>query len=714
MLRYSLFTLLLLAFVSFCGSVFAQDSELKSAIDLAQKYSHEGQVLKSDSMLAIASSKINDDSDKEDVFRFKYYLAQCQTAKWNLKEADSLFVDATNYALALNDTIKMVVAMSGMATVKNLQGNVLEAISIQEEAKEMSLRKDSVKYFGLVANLGIAYNNIEQYDKALTYYLSAKQFYQTEGELTNQALVENNLGELYRERFNDYELAEQHYRAAIGLNKSVKNYSNLSLNYHNFALNFLNKQETDSALKYISLAIDLKKQAGEEGRLATDYHVLGDIYFQAEEYDLAKEKYEKTRDLSKKYSIPPGIYYANLGLANVYEADGNQDRAQRYAIRALDAAKEMNSPSMNMAVYKWLYDFNRKQRNFADAIFFLEKHNALSDSLDAERDEQVLNAKRAQYETDLAKAENEKLILEKKANEASSEYQRLLNIGLIMSLIFLVALSSLIYVAYRTKTQALKRLSALNNDLKVSHEKVVEQKEELRKLNKLKTNIVSVLGHDLRGPLTSVVGLIQLLRDKTINEDEFGEMTRLLNEKTNTGLKSLDMILEWSRLKAGDSNPKITQIDPKPQIDEIIDLNREAIADKSLNVVTDFAKHIAVPADPNQFLSIANNLISNAIKYSENGGELKIGTKETAEQILFFVKDSGAGFSEDMLDLMEKGERLISSKGSRGEKGTGIGLRIVRDFVEAHKGDFRIENHANGGGLVSVSFPKVNRFAKAV
>jgi len=714
MVRFSLFSFLLFVFAFLYSPVFAQDTELKADVDLAKKYFHEGQMLKADSMLEIASSKLTDDTEAESVFTYRYYSAQSQMSKWNLKQADSLFIDATDLAVSLKDTHKIVAALSGLATVKNLQGEVLESIGLLEEAKDMSLQKDSVKYYGLVANLGIAYDDLEQYDKALSNYLIALAYYEKEGEVTNQALIENNLGELYRERFNDHEQAEKRYREAIRLNKSINNESNLSLNYHNLSLNFLNVAEPDSALKYIFRAIDLKKAAGEEGRLATDYFVLGDIYLEMKEYDLAREKYEKTLGLSKKYSIPPGIYYANIGLAEVFKQNGNPQRASRYAMRALGAAKEMNSPAMNAEVYKWLYEFYKDQENYTDAIFFLERYDALSDSLNAERDEVVLNAARAQYETDIAKAENQKLLEQKRANEANAEYRRLLNIGLVMLLVFLVVISLIIFNAYRMKTKALKELSKLNSELQDSHAQVIEQKNELRKLNKLKTNIVSVLGHDLRGPLTNVSGLMQLLSEKLISEDEFGEMAKMLNEKTITGLKSLDMVLEWSRLKAGDSDPKVQLIDPKEKLQEIIDLNKNALADKELKINLKLQENIFVPADLNQFQSIANNLISNAIKFSDNGGEIKAEVTEQNGYVLFFVEDAGKGFSEDILALLDSGERLAPSQGSRGERGTGIGLRIVRDFVEAHKGKFEIRNNEVGHGVVTVYFPQMDEIAQAV
>jgi len=543
--------------------------------------------------------------------------------------------------------------------------------------------------------------------------LSAKKYYEKIGASKNLALLENNIGELYRERFEDFEMAQKHYANAIEINKSIDNKSGLAMNYHNMALNFLGLEQHDSALSYIKTAIELREQIGQDGKVASDYCVLGDVYTAAGEFEKASQQYDKTLTLSERFSITPGYYYANLGLANLYKTQKKYNRAERFAFKAMDVATEMNSPGLLADMYDWLYHLHKEKKNFEGAIGYLEKFEILNDSLENARDELFLNATKTQYEADLSKADNEKLKLKQKASEAALENDRLIKIGLIVLLVILTALALVIFKAYKMKARALKKLATLNSSLKKSNDQISEQKEELKKLNDLKTNIVSVLGHDLRGPLVNVSGVVSLLKDKTINRAKFEEIIRMLDEKTHTGLKSLDMVLEWSRLEAGDSKPKIEPIILKKVIDEIVFLHKDSIADKSLTIKTEFDERITLPADPNQFFSIVHNLISNAIKFSLSEGMIKIGVEEEKNQTTFYVHDSGVGFSDDVLSSLGSGKRLSSLKGSMGEEGTGIGLRIVSDFIEAHGGELIFQNHPEGGALVSVSFPKNSQLAKA-
>jgi len=691
----------------------AQNADLETALDQIEHYSHEGQNLKVDSMLEIVGSMINSESPEKSVFAYKYYTAHSLMSKWKLAEAEPIFEEALNLSYEMNDSAKIVAALSGLATLNNFKGNVFKAIQLQETAKETFSNGDSSAYYGLVANLGVAYNSIKQYDKSLSQYLSAKKYYEKIGASKNLALLENNIGELYRERFEDFEMAQKHYANAIEINKSIDNKSGLAMNYHNMALNFLGLEQHDSALSYIKTAIELREQIGQDGKVASDYCVLGDVYTAAGEFEKASQQYDKTLTLSERFSITPGYYYANLGLANLYKTQKKYNRAERFAFKAIDVATEMNSPGLLADMYDWLYHLHKEKKNFEGAIGYLEKFEILNDSLENARDELFLNATKTQYEADLSKADNEKLKLKQKASEAALENDRLIKIGLIVLLVILTALALVIFKAYKMKARALKKLATLNSSLKKSNDQISEQKEELKKLNDLKTNIVSVLGHDLRGPLVNVSGVVSLLKDKTINRAKFEEIIRMLDEKTHTGLKSLDMVLEWSRLEAGDSKPKIEPIILKKVIDEIVFLHKDSIADKSLTIKTEFDERITLPADPNQFFSIVHNLISNAIKFSLSEGMIKIGVEEEKHQTTFYVHDSGVGFSDDVLSSLGSGKRLSSLKGSMGEEGTGIGLRIVSDFIEAHGGELIFQNHPEGGALVSVLFPKNSQLAKA-
>lgn len=695
------------------SQALAQKDDLNSILLQVNEYSQEGKHLKSDSLLQIAESSITAETPKKELFRYKYHRGHSSLAKWKLPEAESAFDDALSIAYEINDTASIVAALSGLATLNNYRGDVFKAIQLQETARDIFQNGDSSAYYGIIVNLGIGYNSIQQYDKSLAHYLSAKKYFKKTGEYQNLALIENNLGELYRERFEDYKMAQKHYENAVHINDSLGNKSGLSMNYHNLAINFLSLEKADSALHYIKNAIQIKELLGQNGKMASDYYVLGDIYTAIGDYKKAYNQYSRTLSISEQFSIPPGFYYANMGFANLFKAQEKYERAKRYAEKAKKAAIAMNSPGLEADVYNWLYELLKEDKNFDEAIVNLEKYNVLNDSLESARDESYLTATKSKYEADLAKAENQRLKAQQRANEINKKNDQLIKAGLIIILIGLIVLALVIYNAYQIKARALKKLSELNENLKKSNEQIAEQKEELHKLNKLKTNIVSVLGHDLRGPLINVSGIVSLLRDKSISRKEFEEIIRLLDEKTNTGLKSLDMVLEWSRLEAGDSRPKIQNIQIGKVIDEILSLHEESITEKSLNIQSEFDQGATLPADPNQFLSIANNLISNAIKFSFNKGTVKIGTEERDNHIKFYVHDSGAGFSEAVLNSLDNGERLTSSRGSLGEKGTGIGLRIVSDFIDAHGGELIIQNHSDGGGFVSVTFPKNSRLAQA-
>jgi signal transduction histidine kinase len=711
-MRFLPVSFLLFITLQVCSAQSVEKNQLDSLLAKLEYYSDRGVIVETDSLLKVASAMIDESTQPLQIIKYNYHLAHSFLSKWDFDRAEPLFEKNIQLATELQDTSALVASMGGLATIKTYKGELMESIRLQESAKDMIVDIDSSRYYGLTANLAIAYEKTFRYDKALTNFLAAKGFFERQGNAIDQALMENNLGELYREHFQDFEMAEKHYRRAIKLNEASDGKVYIGMNYHNLSLNFLHLEEVDSALYYVNKSIAVKKEMGEEGKLAADYFLLGDILLFQESYEEAIAEFGKTLRISRDLGIPLGLYHGNLGLARAYAALDKNHLALDHGTLALEAAKRMEAPSLLQSAYEWMYVFYKDRKDYKKAILFFERFHAIDDSLNEVSDAQILNSTRAEYETDLARAESEKLLLMQEADKADLEYNRMINFGLLCILVLLILLILFIYKAYKMKGAALRTQSKLNDELTESHEKISKQAEELAKLDRLKTSIVSVLGHDLRGPLTSVASLVEMVSDKSISATEFDELVQQLGSKTHSGIKSLDLVLEWSRLKAGDSDPKIESLNPEPTIDEIIELNKEMILAKEIKVNIKIKNELSIPADRNQFKSIATNLVSNAIKFSKKGGRIEIGTEVVQGYVNLFVRDAGDGFSDELLEMVNTGSRILSSPGTEGEVGTGIGLRIVRDFVDAHKGKLHFSNHPEGGGRAIVSFPLIQDFAE--
>lgn len=165
-------------------------------------------------------------------------------------------------------------------------------------------------------------------------------------------------------------------------------------------------------------------------------------------------------------------------------------------------------------------------------------------------------------------------------------------------------------------------------------------------------------------------------------------------------------ILLWARSQNEDGSSTKTEFDGENVVAEVIQKFIDVIENKKVDVITQIQKNISIWADINQFRSICQNLLSNAIKFTPSGKEITVSLLETSTFYELKVSDSGAGMSEELIERILSEGDLVSSRGTDGEKGTGIGLKLVREFTSAHGGNLRFEKNSHGGTIVVVEFPK--------
>ncbi len=313
---------------------------------------------------------------------------------------------------------------------------------------------------------------------------------------------------------------------------------------------------------------------------------------------------------------------------------------------------------------------------------------------------------RVQYESSLAETENQVLKEKEAAQKQKIDMQ---NVFLIVSGIALIVFAILIVVLYKSnkhKKEAYKEVQKKTLELEKQYNIVKQREQELNKSLALKDKIFSVLGHDLRTPLANVSNLIDSMSQIELNPEEMEFLLKHLKGETTASLKTLENILQWARLQMNENSTKIEQLDEDGIIIEII-TNLESHTEAK-NIEVNYLNNSTslLAADENQFRSIANNLIANAIKFSPLDGKIEVNFYENDDYFIFSVSDQGEGIKSSIVKNLDTQQELLSTYGTEGEKGTGIGLRIVKDFVNLHQGKLEFTKNSPQGTIVTVYFPK--------
>lgn len=245
------------------------------------------------------------------------------------------------------------------------------------------------------------------------------------------------------------------------------------------------------------------------------------------------------------------------------------------------------------------------------------------------------------------------------------------------------------------------------SELKKQNLIIQEQNIELENLNNTKDKFFSIVAHDLKSPLNSLKGFSGLLIEHfdRLNKEEIVKMSIKIKDSVDNTIKMADNLITWAKIQMNDyqNDPEI--ISTKEIIHSVCVLYKGIALEKGISLVCELSESLNIKADKNQFEFIIRNLINNAIKYTSKGGFVKVKTETDIEKnILISITDTGVGISDSIKDELFKIGKNRSSEGTAGEKGTGLGLMLVYEFVGMNNGEISFESNEKKGTVFYLKF----------
>jgi signal transduction histidine kinase len=247
------------------------------------------------------------------------------------------------------------------------------------------------------------------------------------------------------------------------------------------------------------------------------------------------------------------------------------------------------------------------------------------------------------------------------------------------------------------------RLEAQKTDLETA-------RAELEHLNHQKDKFFSLVSHDLRGPLNAFLGYSGLISDQidTMEKENLREYASIIHESGTRLSRLLENLLEWSRVQMGGIEFSPEQVDLKALIDTNISLFLPQAEQKEISLQSTTRHPVLLTADANMLDTVVRNLISNAIKFTSVQGSVVVSTQSASDDVHFTVKDTGVGMTADKVEKLFLLEEHMSTTGTSGETGTGLGLQFCKEYVEKHGGRIRVESNEGMGSVFTVSLPAGN------
>lgn len=243
-------------------------------------------------------------------------------------------------------------------------------------------------------------------------------------------------------------------------------------------------------------------------------------------------------------------------------------------------------------------------------------------------------------------------------------------------------------------------------ELKLTRDKLEKTTTHLTELNALKDKMFSVIGHDLRSPLSSVKMTLEFLSETaTTGNEELAETIGIIMQTTDEIFGLLENLLGWAKSQSGNLSLNKEEIKLEETIQNIYRLNKSNFDNKQITFTSKVKDEDVAFADLNTLKIVLRNLLSNAIKFTPNNKTIEVLTEQLDDKIQILVRDTGVGIPKDKVDKLFNSNEHFTTYGTNQEAGSGLGLLLCKDFTERNNGKIWVESEEGKGSTFFIELP---------
>lgn len=476
----------------------------------------------------------------------------------------------------------------------------------------------------------------------------------------------------------EYEQALPYYEDALKLVEKTNEQVHRAQIHSNLGYMYLHTGDFKKARDYCNKAISVLSKNEFQAWESFAWATLGEVAIQEKEYDKAISFFKKSEALLLTIEDQQRKAETWQGFADAHFLKNDFEKSMDYALRADSISKGINYHNGIVKSSELLYKLALQKNNTNAALNYLKTAKHLSDSiLESEnRTKFLMLEAQAKFDQDQKQFEFE--------NQKKLSKQKTITY---ISTILLIALLIIVLLI---------RKNAINQK---------RANVTLRKLNETKDRLFSIIGHDLKAPIGTLQELLELYHAKEISEKEMAQLAPRLKKNVDHSSFTLNNLLYWAKTQMKGIEPNITEIDIKEKATEICDSFNSRIEAKNISVKCTIDSNHKILVDPMHADIILRNIISNAIKYTKESGEIFLSSTNGQGKVRIEVCDTGIGMDEKTLSSILRGDHIKSRPGTRKEKGTGIGLQITKELIKGNHGDLGLKSEQKKGTCIVISLP---------
>jgi two-component system, sensor histidine kinase and response regulator len=570
----------------------------------------------------------------------------------------------------------------------------------REEIRLASEKPDSTALGFAWCALGINQWGRGQNVEAARSYIVAIGIGKQLGNRRLLAKTYNNLGLLYFALGSMTEAKSWFFQAA-GLRNALGDSSGLGRVRMNLGLVARREAHIDSATSLFESALRLLNAVSDSVNIARGRHYLGECYAAQGKFDQALRWYGSADSLFGHDNDRMGHALLLVDIAKAWTAKGDAARARQAAHTAFTMGKGLQAPFVLRESAEVLQGLYAAAGEYRQAWLMLRLSAEYSDSL---RHESTMHALAGLELRNML--EQERYSERQQARYREDRVREELQAARVVRNITIAGLFLAIVVAIGLAF-GIRHVRRVNKIVTEKNREIEAMNELLRLHDASRERFFSIIGHDLRGPMGSIVEMIDLLTERqdelTVSEQK--QLRDVIRASAEASFASLENLLHWSRSQHGDLQAHPVAQSLKLVLDAQMAMMLPAARRKQIRLEVTGDWDRTARFDRSILNVVVRNLISNALKFTGEGGVVRIDATQENEWLRITVHDTGSGIEPERLEELRYRGSITQSVGTTGEQGTGLGLEICHALLQCHGGGLDIQSTVGVGSAFSAVIP---------
>ena len=580
---------------------------------------------------------------------------------FNRVSADSLFFyseKALQYAKQAGYPKGVAVSLRQQGNGYALRGDLTKMLAFFQQSLTIAEKiHDTLCIAKATINIAMYYMDLKKYDESLALAKKAATLFEQLKDSLNWIKALSTIAAITSDLKHNDEAVQQ-YQQILQIATALKDKYSIVVTNYNIGNIFYDKGLYKEALPHSLETLKYFSNTDDKMRIARTASVVARTYLHLNDPGHALPYAQQSLKAATEIKAKLQIQVADQVLADIYEAKGDPRNALKYF---------------------------RLYKDVSDSIFneaMLKKTATLE----------------AKYEYDKKETQLKEAQAKKDALHRQTVRNKELQISI--AILVIVSLTALAFLLFRSRAAKQKT----NQILEAKNEEIEHQAMQLLLNNQEKDKLFSIISHDLKTPLHSLKIMLGLLKENNLSPEETNSIMEELGQDVKYAMELVNNLLSWAGSQFDGRVICPTLLPVHQLVNDTVEPLLKQAADKKITFKNKLPSALTIWADKRMMQVLIRNLVSNAIKFCNQGDTITIDHKTINGDVELCVADTGVGINSEVLQRINRKES-ITTFGTAEEKGTGVGMLLCREFIEVNKGSFRIESEVGKGSRFYCTLP---------